>query len=88
MHCSRAGCALVRRGRRTFGAAVATARASHTITRTSYSSSFLENRPERSSRLEPERGEQHSMSMRPHATMRSKRPWSDLGPRKTRCNAK
>ena len=61
---------------RAFGGAVATARASQTITRSSYSSSVLMNNPDRSSRLEVERGEQQSISIAtpaPPATMRSGR---------------
>ena len=50
-------------GVRAFGGPVATARASQTITRSSYSSSVLGNKPDRSSRLDAERGEQQSMSM-------------------------
>ena len=50
-------------GRRAFGGSMATARASQTITRSSYSSSVLGNNPARSSRLEAERGEQQSISM-------------------------
>ena len=71
---SRAWCALCGR-RGAFGGAVVTARASQTITRSSYSSSVLMNNPDRSSRLEVERGEQQSISMGTPAPPATMRPW-------------